>query len=57
MIIQMVVAGNDVIMTLDNVIDGSNSGQVKWDAENQVLVLLGIQGKWLVMKEHGVTLL
>lgn len=43
-------------MALTNVIGGSAATTATWDAVNEVLVLISLQGVWLVIKEYGVTL-
>lgn len=58
-IIQMTQRTNPqtVTMSLSNVIGGSGATTATWDAVNETLVLLSINNsKWLVIKEHGVTL-
>jgi len=58
MIIQMITAGNDVTLDLTTapIIGGTGLLSAKWDAINEILVLLGVQNNWLIMKEQGVTL-
>ena len=61
LIIQMTTdpSGNSCLLTpLTNIERTGGFGlatAVEWNAEDEVLVLLGIDGKWLIMKEHGVT--
>lgn len=58
-IIQMTerTAPRTVTMSLSNVIGGTAATTCTWDAANDILVLLSVNNsKWLVIKEHGVTL-
>lgn len=58
-IIQMTQRTNPqtVTMSLANCIGGSASTTCTWDAANDTLVLVSINNsKWLIIKEHGVTL-
>lgn len=46
-----------VTLSLTNVIGGSASTTATFDSTNETLVLRSLSnGKWLVIKEHGVTL-
>jgi hypothetical protein len=47
---------NAVTLALTNVIGGTAASSASFDAANETLVLVAAAGKWLVVKQHGVTL-
>lgn len=47
---------DEVTLALTNVIGGSASTSASFNAQRETLVLYGLTDKWLVLKEHGVTL-
>lgn len=57
-VIQMLstTSTNAVTLALTNVIGGTAASSASFDAANETLVLVSVTGKWLVLKEHGVTL-
>lgn len=58
MAIQMIAttSTNSVTLALTNVIGGTQATTATFDAANETLVLISVTGKWVVLKEHGVTL-
>lgn len=56
-IIEMTDAtGTSVTLALTNVIGGSAGTTATFNAVNETLILASISNKWVVIKEHGVTL-
>jgi hypothetical protein len=57
-VIQMLstTSTNAVTLALTNAIGGTAASSASFDAANETLVLQAISGKWLVVKQHGVTL-
>ena len=55
MIIQMTNDTNNVQLTSTNIIGLSEINNPTFSNINDTLVLLGIEGKWLVIKEYGIT--
>ena len=55
MIIQMTNDTNNVQLTPTNIIGLSEINNPTFSNINDTLVLLGIEGKWLVIKEYGIT--
>jgi len=47
---------NAVTLALTNVIGGTAASSASFDAANETLVLISVGDKWVVLKEHGVTL-
>ena len=56
-IIEQVDGGTDAVtLALTNVVGGSQATTATFDATGERLVLVGATGKWIVLKELGVTL-
>jgi hypothetical protein len=51
-----VSGGGTVTLALTNCIGGTASTTATFDAVNESLVLISVTNKWLIIKQHGVTL-
>lgn len=47
---------HDITLALTNVVGGTQAATATFDAVGETLVLVGGNGKWIVLKELGVTL-
>lgn len=47
---------NAVTLALTNVVGGTAGASASFDAAGETLVLVSMSTKWVVLKEHGVTL-
>lgn len=56
MVIEMTADNGDVTLALTNVVGQSSGTTATFNDVGDVLVLLGLTDKWLVLKEHGITL-
>lgn len=58
LIIEMIATTdtNAVTMALTNVVGGTQAASASFNAAGETLVLLSNSTKWVVIKEHGVTL-
>lgn len=55
-VIEMTVDNGDVTMALTQVVGQSSGTTCTWNDAGDALVLMALSGKWLVIKEYGVTM-